>query len=174
MTRRGFTIVELIITITIMGILLALAVVNVSSTQMNARDESRKADIEAIASNLEAFYTGSTDGSVNFARYPSLDLIGNAATITTSLRDASIKSFLPPGTTDVTQTFLGSTNTGALPAIQTTAGVLPQPTKDQFIYQPIKSDGSVCTPAIIDCRKFNLYYRLEVDNTVYKVTSKNQ
>lgn len=38
MERRGFTIVELIITITIMGILLTLAVVNVGTTQLNARD----------------------------------------------------------------------------------------------------------------------------------------
>ncbi|MDB5160412.1 MAG: putative Type secretion system protein [Candidatus Saccharibacteria bacterium] len=174
MTRRGFTIVELIITITIMGILLTLAVVNIGSTQMNARDEERKADIEAIASNLEAFYTGGTDGTVNFARYPSLGLIGPATTITTSLRDANIKSFLPPGTTDVTQTFLASTNAGSLPAIQTTAGVLPQPTKDQYVYQPIKSDGTLCASGDIDCRKFNLFYRLEADNTVYKVTSKNQ
>ena len=174
MTRRGFTIVELIITITIMGILLTLAVVNVSSTQMNARDDGRKADIEAIASNLEAFYTGGTDGTTSFARYPSLGLIGTASTITTSLRDANINSFLPPGTTDVTQTFLASTNTGSLPAIQTTAGVLPQPTKDQYVYQPIKSDGTLCVSGDTDCRKFNLYYRLESDNTIYRVISKNQ
>jgi len=176
MTRRGFTIVELIITITIMGILLTLAVVNVNSTQMNARDDERKADIEAIASNLESFFTSGTDGTTDFARYPSLGLTGAGAlsSITTNLRDANIKSFLPPGTTDVTQTFVASTNTGSAPSIQTTAGVLPQPTISQYVYQPIKTDGAVCTSGNIDCRKFNLFYRLETDNTVYKVTSKNQ
>lgn len=174
MTRRGFTIVELIITITIMGILLTLAVVNVGTTQVKARDDARKSDIESIASNLESFYISGTDNSTNFARYPSLGLIGNASVITASLRDANINSFLPPGTTDVTQTFLGSTNTGTSPSIQTTASVLPQPTKDQYVYQPIKSDGSVCQSSEIDCRKYNLFYRLETDNTVYRWTSKNQ
>jgi prepilin-type N-terminal cleavage/methylation domain-containing protein len=174
MTRRGFTIVELIITITIMGILLTLAVVNVGTTQAKARDDSRKSDIESIAANLESFYVSGTDNTVNFARYPSLGLIGNAANISLSLRDADINAFLPPGTTDVTQTFLGSTNTGTSPSIQTTAGVLPQPTTSQYIYQPIESDGSVCIVGDIDCRKFNLFYRLESDNTVYKLTSKNQ
>lgn len=91
-----------------------------------------------------------------------------------SLRDADIKSFLPPRTTDVTQTFLATTNTGTAPSIQTTAGILPQPTFSQYIYQPIKSDGSVCALSDIDCRKFNLFYRLETDNTIYKWTSKNQ
>ncbi|HEY8886049.1 MAG TPA: type II secretion system protein [Candidatus Microsaccharimonas sp.] len=174
MTRRGFTIVELIITITIMGILLTLAVVNVGTTQAKARDDARKSDIESIASNLESFYISGTDNSTNFARYPSLGLTGPAANITTNLRDANLNSFLPPGTTDVSLTFLPSTNTGTLPSIQTTAGVLPQPTKDQYVYQPIKTDGSVCLAGDIDCRKYNLFYRLETDNTVYKWTSKNQ
>lgn len=174
MERRGFTIVELIITITIMGILLTLAVVNVGTTQLNARDDARKSNIESIASNLESFFVSGTDGSVTFARYPSTSLIGTASNITLSLRDADIKSFLPPGTTDVTQTFLATTNTGTAPSIQTTQGILPQPTISQYIYQPIKSDGSVCALSDIDCRKFNLFYRLETDNTIYKWTSKNQ
>jgi prepilin-type N-terminal cleavage/methylation domain-containing protein len=174
MTRRGFTIVELIITITIMGILLTLAVVNVSSTQMNARDDERKADIEAIASNLEAFYSTGTDGASNFARYPTTTLANSQSDIIANLRDANIKSFLAPGVTNVTLSFVASTNTGTASSIQSPAGVLPQPTKDQYVYQPIKSDGSVCTAGNVDCRKFNLFYRLESDNTVYRLTSKNQ
>lgn len=174
MMRRGFTIVELIITITIMGILLTLAVVNVSSTQAKARDDERRTDIESIASNLESFYTVGTDNSTTFAHYPSVDVTGSQSAITAALRDADMKSFLPPGTSDVSQTFLPSTNTGSAPSIQTTAGVLPQPTVDQYVYQPIKSDGSVCQSGETDCRKFNLFYRLETDNTVYKLTSKNQ
>lgn len=174
MMRRGFTIVELIITITIMGILLTLAVVNVGTTQAKARDDKRRSDIESIASNLESFYNVATDNSTNFARYPSVALVGSQSTITADLRDADMKSFLPPGTSDVAQTFLASTNTGSAPNIQTPGGVLPQPTIAQYIYQPIKSDGSVCQSGEIDCRKFNLFYRLETDNMVYKVTSKNQ
>jgi prepilin-type N-terminal cleavage/methylation domain-containing protein len=174
MTRRGFTIVELIITITIMGILLTLAVVNVGTTQAKARDDARKSDIESIASNLESFYISGTDNSTTFARYPSLGLTGSAANITSNLRDADLNAFLPPGTTNVAQTFLPSTNAGTSPSIQTTTGVTPQPTKDQYVYQPIKSDGSVCQSGEIDCRKYNLFYRLESDNAVYRYTSKNQ
>jgi len=169
MIRRGFTIVELIITITIMGILLTLAVVNIGATQVNARDDQRKTDIEAIASNLEAFYVSGTDNSTSVGIYPSTDVTGSTTNITSTLRDATIASFLPPGTTDVALTFLPSTNTGTAPSIQTTTGVLPQPTKDQYVYQPIESDGSVCGSG-----KFNLFYYLESDASVHKVTSKNQ
>lgn len=172
--RRGFTIVELIITITIMGILLTLAVVNVGSTQTKARDEARKSDIESIASNLESYYISGTDNSTNFARYPSTGLTGSVSNITSNLRDANIDSFLPPGTTDAAVTFVSSTNTGSAPSIQSTSGVLPQPTINQYVYQPIRSDGSVCLVGAVDCRKYNLFYRLESDNTVYRVTSKNQ
>lgn len=172
--KRGFTIVELIITITIMGILLTLAVVNIGTTQLKARDDQRRSDIESIAANLESFYIAGTDNSTDFSRYPSVGITGSSANITASLRDADLKSFLPPGTTDVSQTFLPSTNTGSSPSIQTTAGVQPQPTVNQFVYQPIKSDGSVCQSGETDCRKYNLFYRLEADNTVYKFVSKNQ
>ena len=174
MTRRGFTIVELIITITIMGILLTLAVVNVSSTQLKARDDERKADIEAIANNLESFYATGTDSSTTFGRYPTVGMLSSEANIKAGLRDVDMKSFLPPGQTSVMASFLPSTNAGSAPSIQTTAGVLPQPTIDQYIFQPIDSSGSVCPVGSIDCRKFNLFYRLESDNSVQKVTSKNQ
>jgi len=174
MTRRGFTIVELIITITIMGILLTLAVVNVNSTQIQARDNERKVDIESIANALEGYYLTGADGSLNLGRYPSTALAGDVTTLKNNLRDIDLKSFTAPGIEDPMTTFIPSTNTGTAKSIQTTAGVLPQPTKDQYVYQAIKTDGSICTAAAIDCRKFNLFYRLESDNTVYRVTSKNQ
>ena len=169
MKRRGFTIVELIITITIMGILLTLAIVNVGTTQAKARDNERKGDIDAISSALEDFYTSGTTGTTNFARYPSQDINVSTTAITTNLRDTNLKSFMAPGITNPMTTFIAATN-----AVQSTTGVLPQPTKDQYVYQPIKSDGTICAVGDIDCRKFNLYYRLESDTLVYQVMSKNQ
>lgn len=337
MTRRGFTIVELIITITIMGILLTLAVINVSSTQMNARDDERKADAEALSSSLEAYYgsgptstmpsitnlitnpsfetnttswilncnggsgavsneqkyTGSlslkftpsttsgftgicvspapgnngdqytfsayvyspTTQNINLAAdgygastyasigpnwqrmsatgtkinnnalyvraqnptgqpfyvdsvmvtksdtlYPYADgtyygwgwsgaAHGSTSTgpaikigepgsypntsLTTPallklfLTDINQKSTLPPGQTNAATSFVTATN-----AVQTAAGVAPQPTKDQYVYQPIDSNGALC--GNYDCRKYNIYYRLENNSTVYRITSKNQ
>ena len=52
--RRGFTIVEIVIVMVIMAILIGLAVLNISSTQANARDNKRKTDVENIARGLES------------------------------------------------------------------------------------------------------------------------
>lgn len=56
MERRGFTLIELIITMSVMIILMVLAVVNLRSTQANARDAKRASDVAAIARGLEQRY----------------------------------------------------------------------------------------------------------------------
>lgn len=176
MRHRGFTIVELVIVITIMAILLTLGVVNVRGSQANGRDAERKTDIESIAQHLDAYYTSGTDGSTDIGVYPSTAITTSSATITTALRDIDTDSLMAPGSTitDPTQTFKPATN-----AVQTAVGVTPQPTTDYYIYQPLQllSNGTwvLCTNSgTQECRKFNLYYRQEVDSNVIMVTSLNQ
>ncbi len=167
MYRRGFTVVELIIVITIMGILLVLGVVNLRGTQANARDSERKTDIDTIALHLENFYTSGNDTSTTFGEYPSTTIIGNELA---TLRDIDPKSLVAPGGLSPSSLVA---EVSATP-LQTTAGVNPQPTTGQYVYQPVQANGTLCTTAIQECRKFNLFYRLETDNLVYMVTSKNQ
>ena len=169
MIRRGFTVVELVIIITIMGILLVLAVVNVRGTQVNARDNERKGDIEAIAMSLENFYrSGWDEDTAGYGRYPSYNFMSGGDTDRTLsiLGDISSQNLIAPGAASVNDSFIASTTN-----TQTTAA--NQPTLSQYIYQSIDSNNVRCTSGNM-CRKFNLYYRLEADNTVYMVTSKNQ
>lgn len=185
MNQRGFTIVELIIVITIIGILLVLGVVNLRGSQANARDVERKADVQAIALNLESFYT---IGSSTIGRYPSNGIIGQETTI---LPDIDPKSLVAPGV-NITPNPPGTqtirvpdssliTATCSSTCVQTPAGVTPQPTVDQYVYQPLQSDGNLCINGSQECRKFNIYYRLENPSTdcpdpnnVCMITSKNQ
>ena len=51
---RGFTIVELLIVIVVIGILAALVVVTYSGIQQKARDTERKTDVNALHGQLEA------------------------------------------------------------------------------------------------------------------------
>lgn len=169
MNRRGFSVVELLIIIVVMGILLTLAVVNLRSSQINGRDAERKADIESIMSHLETFYTTGTDGSIEVGRYPSTAIIGNETTL---LRDIDTNSLMAPGIDTISNTFKASDNTGVI--VQTTAAVSPQPTIDQYVYQPIKRDGTLCTTETDECRSYNLYYMLEIDNEVHMEKSKNR
>lgn len=164
MKQRGFTVVELIITITIMGILLLITVVNVNATQATARDDERKSDVESFALNLETFYTNGRDGTTKFGRYPSTGLRASGVTsIKDNLRDIDLKSVMAPGIDDPLDTLIIATDN------------TPQsPTKDQYIYQPLQADGSLCTSGSQYCTKFIIYYRTEVDNQVHTVLSKNQ
>lgn len=54
--RRGFTLIELMITMAIMVILVAVAIVSLRSTQANGRDSERSSDVDTIARGLEQRY----------------------------------------------------------------------------------------------------------------------
>lgn len=54
--EQGFTIVELLIVIVVIGILAALVIVQFQNIQARARDTERKSDMRAIASKLAEFY----------------------------------------------------------------------------------------------------------------------
>lgn len=166
--QHGFTLVELVIVITIMSIILVLGVVNLRSSQATARDQERKTDIENIARGLEGFYTNST----STPNYPST-YIGNPATsdadVTSALQNIDIKSLQAPSVAAGTRSLISATNTN-----ETTTGIRPLPTIAEYVYQPLQLDNTLCTLAAQECRRYNLYYRLEGDTTIYKVSSKNQ
>lgn len=85
---KGFTIVELLIVIVVIGILATLVIVTFSGIQQKGRNSQRQTDINAIASHVEAFYA--TKGY-----YPSMaDL--NSATV----RAADFKGLDPEALKD--------------------------------------------------------------------------
>ncbi|MFZ2125273.1 MAG: type II secretion system protein [Candidatus Saccharimonadales bacterium] len=182
MNRRGFTVVELVIVITIMGILLVLGVVNLRTAQASGRDSERKSDVETIANLLDSYYkTGLVSGVVTITAgtYPTTIIATSGVEyMEAALNDIDIDALKAPGITDPTQTFVAATNN-----VQTASGVLgpsnQPPTINQYVYQPIRSNDALCT-GTDECRKFNIYVRLEGDygagagNTIYTITSKNQ
>jgi len=62
--RRGFTIVELLIVIVVIGILAAITVVAYNGIQQRARDAQRQSDITVIKKALELYYAANS-------RYPA-------------------------------------------------------------------------------------------------------
>lgn len=53
---QGFTLIELMVVVTIIGVLMAAGIVAFTSAQRAARDAKRRADIDAIAKAQEQYY----------------------------------------------------------------------------------------------------------------------
>lgn len=87
--QSGFTIVELLIVIVIIGILATLVIVTFSGVQQKARDSERKTDINALAGQLEAAYA-------NVGYYPGLAGFNDAATRSTLEIRLDSKAFGDP------------------------------------------------------------------------------
>ncbi len=60
---RGFTLVELLVSITIIAVIAAIGLTVYSSAQRSARDARRKADLQAISRALQLYY-------FTYKRYP--------------------------------------------------------------------------------------------------------
>lgn len=54
--KKGFTLVELLIVITIIGILAGLSLVSYNGTQGKARDATRKSDLRDLQKALQSYY----------------------------------------------------------------------------------------------------------------------
>lgn len=87
--QSGFTIVELLIVIVIIGILATLVIVTFSGVQQRARDAERKTDINAIASQLEAVYAKN-------GAYPTLTDVNDAAWRSANEFRIDLKAFADP------------------------------------------------------------------------------
>ena len=67
--QKGFTLMELLIVMVILGILTTIVAGNFTSSQERARDTRRKGDLEALADALEIYYNDK-------GRYPDVDANG--------------------------------------------------------------------------------------------------
>lgn len=106
---RGFTIIELIIVIVVIGILAAVSIVAYNGVQANARDKAVLSDLDGVASEITRYSiknsgvlgsavawdsTGATNTNINFT--PSS---GNVIVVTANSTDYCIRVYNPTATT---------------------------------------------------------------------------
>ena len=85
--KRGFTLFELLVSISIIGILTAIASVSFSSAQKKARDARRMEDMASIAKAAESFY------AVNSATYPANVPSSGSEWVATGIGDTILANF---------------------------------------------------------------------------------
>ena len=150
---RGFSIVEVIIVVTILTALLGVGLVSISNYQVQSRDSERASDVEIIAQSLERQYK--TQAVAIGPTYPPSST--SAATVASYVNDS-----------DATKA-PGQTSNSIV--VATTAGD-QTPTISQYIYQPLNIDDTLCSTA--PCVRYKLFYRLEVTNVVVSKDSMRQ
>ena len=96
--EKGFTIVELLIVIVVIGILAALVITTFSGIQRKARDSERQTDINAVHGQLEAYFA--TNGY-----YPTLGNLQDDTFIGQNLPGLDVEAARDPqgsGNNDIT------------------------------------------------------------------------
>ncbi|MDO8498063.1 MAG: type II secretion system protein [bacterium] len=101
----GFTLLELLVVIGIIGVLLGLGSVSYSTGQKKARDTRRKSDLSVLQNTFEQYY------SVCGFTYP---------TPTGGLNPASVSIFCPNPTTGIMPTLPADPRSGAAYVLTTT------------------------------------------------------
>lgn len=139
--QSGFTIVELLIVIVVIGILAALVVTTFSGIQRKARNTERETDIKAIHGQLEAYFAQNNS-------YPAMAELNDASFRSSNLKGLDAEALKDPK--------------GASQAVSAAASAT------SYGYAPTKDDGSACTTAANDCSKYTLTAKREGDTDFTK------
>ena len=144
--QQGFTIVELLIVIVVIGILALLVITTFTGIQQKARDTERTTDIKALHGQIEAYYA--TKG--NYPTRTNLNDAGWRATNMKGLDQEALKD--PKG------------------SVYTLAATL-SPT--QYRYDVLNSSDASCEADETTCAKYTLEADIEGSGTNPSKTNLN-
>lgn len=153
--KKGFTIVELLIVIVVIGILATLVIVTFTGIQQKGRNTQRQTDIKALNGYVEAFYA-------DYGFYPTGADMQNPAFITKYMKGLDRAALIDPKQDQSLATDTDETGISAIAVAATT-----------FEYSYV-ADGTTCsdtattiptgndaTPADTGCDSYTLTAHLE-------------
>lgn len=153
---RGFTIVELLVVVAVIGVLATISVVGFVQYQATQRDSERAAKATVIAEALEKYYE-------EHGEYPSCStLSGNSQTVVGTggpLQGVESATLLTP------QAGSGTTNSITCSDLTSVSG------SDIFAFV---GDGSTTCQSGNSCLTYTIKYKKESDGTIASITSRRQ
>lgn len=129
--NQGFTIVELLIVIVVIGILALLVITTYSGIQSKARNSERSSDIKSLRTQIEAFYT-------NNGYYPSLANLNSSSWLTTNMKSLDQNALVDPSNASQSKTLVSA------------------PADKSYAYQPLNSAGTSCEADSTTCARYTL------------------
>lgn len=154
---QGFTLIELVIVIIILGILSTLVAMTYGGVRSKNRNHDRQTAINTIQAALEKFYA--QNGSSN---YPSLSQLNNTVWRTQNMPDLATKTIRDPE---------WSAKTAAC-AVAGAPTFAARPTAHCYAYQVTSPTGGNCNNADVPCAHYTLTATLE-GNQTYAMGSLN-
>lgn len=134
--QSGFTIVELLIVIVVIGILAAIVITTFTNVQKKGRDADRKADVQSLASQAEVYFAENS-------KYPTATELAGIQGVTADLLED------PNGAT----------------TLITDADEVPAANSSTYQYAYILTPEGCDNGANGDCTDFTLSANLESDAT---------
>ncbi len=146
--QSGFTIVELLIVIVIIGILAGLVVTQILGATAKARDTERKTDLDQMANQLEAYFanTGGYPSATDFGTLAWRT--GNEVSMGDQQKSMYDPSILAPATAATTYAFGSSvapTAIGAYNYVPAGTGTCVSPTNSTPAPNTPGAGNSFCT-----------------------------
>ena len=132
--QNGFTVIELIIVIVVVGLLAAIVISTYSGIRVKERNSTRQRDIQVLQTRLEAFYSQN-------GYYPSLQDINS-----TSWRTKNMPNLNPSDMIDPSASIANVSN----------AKLASKPGPGVFSYQVTDSNGNSCETKDTNCAKYTL------------------
>jgi len=99
--NEGFTIVELLIVIVVIGILALLVITTYSGIQAKARNSKRQTDIQSLQTQLEAYFSQN-------GHYPSRTDMNTAAWLSTNMKSLDQNALIDPSNATQSKTLLAT------------------------------------------------------------------
>lgn len=117
---KGFTIVELLIVIVVIGILATLVIVTFTGIQQKARDSKRKTDLGAVQAALESYYSSNNT-------YPTMADLNSSTWLAANMKGFDAHALQDPkGTSPTLAATPSATQYGYV--VTDAAGTLDAPT----------------------------------------------